>query len=404
MKRVQASQVVMDIRPYRIGLLERIARRDDIELTMYAGLVDPGVGTPETPPEVPVLVRRVSNVFWPRNRLKVMWQRGALATLRDESSVIVLQEVVSNLTVWAIRLLHRRFGKSLVLQGHFYRADAMGPLERIRTGLRRFLRASASALVAYTEQGRNELLAAGGNPDAIFVNSNTLDTANLIELAADISENESASVRTELDIPANAIVLAFLGRLRSIKRVEVAIETLKELARDEEQPYVLLVIGHGEEKKRLIEQADGAPVVFWGQTYDEREIARLLSTCSLLFMPGSVGLACVHGFANSLPCLTTSADATTQTPEFAYVEHGYNGVIAESPDPHLFARLIVDMTSDESRLEELREGALQTARKLNMHRMVDSFVAAIRYAAQNPAKGKESTHTRGPSSWPQASG
>lgn len=384
MSAIRVSQIVMDIRPYRVGFLERIAARDDIELTVYSGLAAPGMGAPASLPEVAVPVRRIENRFWPRRPLKVWWQRGALAALRDDSEVVVLQEVVSNMAVWAIRLLHRRYGKRLVLMGFFYRPDDIGRIERVRTLVRRFLRSSASALVAYTDQGREQLLAEGVSPSMVFVNGNTLDTAHLMSLTEGVTATQSEAVRHRLGIPRDAIVVGFLGRLRPIKRVDVAVEAVKLLETMSDRSHILLIIGGGEEAARLAALSDGAPVRIVGQTYDEAEIAELLSVCSLLLMPGSVGLACVHGFANGLPCLTTSDRATTQTPEFAYVENGRNGLIMKTPDAQLFAEAISALTSDSQRLLSLREGAFATARRLDMDRMADAFVAAISYAAHRP--------------------
>jgi glycosyltransferase involved in cell wall biosynthesis len=114
-----------------------------------------------------------------------------------------------------------------------------------------------------------------------------------------------------------------------------------------------------------------------GQIYDERRIAQIFAVCSLLVLPGSVGLTCVHGFANGLPCVTSSDEAVTQTPEFTYVEDGVNGVVLPAPDPELYAEALREIVSDSDRLNSLREGALATAKRLDMDDMVESFVAAI---------------------------
>jgi glycosyltransferase involved in cell wall biosynthesis len=377
---VRAVQVEVDIRPYRIGLLERIAARDDIDFAIYSGLAAPGQGSPEEPPEVAVPVHRVRNLRWPGQPLKVFWQVGALKVLRSNAEVIVCNEVVSNLSVWAIRLLHRVFGKKLVLIGFFYRPQRELRFQPVRSWFRRRLRSSASALVAYTRQGRQELLAEGEAPEKVFVNGNTLDTTRLYEIAGRVTEHERLTVRRQWDLPNDAVVSVFLGRLRAVKRVEVAIEANRVLNGRVGPPHSLVIIGDGEERQHLESAAAGASVRFVGQTYDDAEIARLLSVGSFLVMPGSVGLTCVHGFANGLPCVTTSDAATTQTPEFAYVEDGYNGIVLPAPDPHLFAEAISDLVEHPEKLVVLREGALETARRLDMGHMADKFVAAMRFA------------------------
>lgn len=379
MSRVRAAQLMMDLRPYRVGFLARIASRDDVELTIYAGNAAPGSGAPEDTPRVAVPVVAVRNHFWPGQRLKVMWQSGAMAMLRSDADVVVCQEIVSNPTVWALRLLHRRFHKRLVLLGFFYRPEGQNRLRWIRNRLRRFLRASSSALVAYTERGRVELLAEGVAPELVFVNGNTLDTERLMSLADATDQARQQAVRDRLGIAATTTVLVFLGRLRRVKRVEVVIEAVRRLAAAGSDVR-LVVIGDGEDRDRLEDAAAGSPVMFTGQTYDDDELAGLLSIASVMVLPGSVGLTCVHGFANDLPCITTSERATMQTPEFAYVEDGVNGLVVDTADPRAYAATLGALMDDPDRLESLRSGARATAERLEMGRMVESFVAALKAA------------------------
>jgi glycosyltransferase involved in cell wall biosynthesis len=381
MRPVRVSQVMMNLRPYRVPFLDRIARREDVAMTVYAGRGATGTGVPVDIPAVAVPVREVRNRTWPGQPLKVWWQSGALRVLRDESEVIVVQEVVSNLTVWAIRLLHRRFGKALVVAGFFYRPDGGGRFASVRARLRRFLRSSADSLVAYTERGRSELLAEGVTSAKVFVTTNTLDTSRLMSLAAQVTPEEMDSIRASLGIPPEAVVLCFLGRLRPIKRVDVAVEALKRLAVTGDRPYHLIVIGGGVEAEAIRELAGDSDVHLIEPTYDEAEIARYMSVCSLLVMPGSVGLAVVHGFANDLPCVTTDEAATTQTPEYAYVEDGVNGVIVSAPDPDRFAAAIREIKEKPAFLAQLRVGARATAERLDMDNMAGAFVEAVRAAA-----------------------
>lgn len=379
---VRVAQLMPDVRPYRVGFFERLAQRPDVKMTVYAGHPDPGHGGPVSRPEIAVPVVDVKNRFYPRRSIKIMWQTGALRMLRTDAEVIVCQEVVSNLSVWAIRLLHRWAGKRLVLMGFFYRPEGKGMIAAVRDRMRRFLRASASAFVAYTEQGRDALLSEGAPEGSVFVTRNTLDTERLRRLANEVGELASEEVLQRLDIPKEALVLAFVGRLRPIKRVEVAIEAVRILNQRLDVPVMLVVIGDGEERTRLEAGADGAPVRFVGQTYDDVELAELLSVASLLVLPGSVGLTCVLAFSNGLPVVTTDAGATTQTPEFAYVRDDENGVVVKAPEAELYANVIEGLLSDQDRMRRLAAGAVESAKALTMERMADAFVEAVRH---NPA-------------------
>jgi glycosyltransferase involved in cell wall biosynthesis len=152
-----------------------------------------------------------------------------------------------------------------------------------------------------------------------------------------------------------------------------------------------MVIGDGEERENLEARGVGAPVRFVGQTYDDRELAELLSVASLLIMPGSVGLTCVLGFSNGLPLVTTDASSTMQTPEFAYVRNGENAVVVERPEAESYAGVIEGLLTDRERMARLSAGAVETAAALSMDRMVDAYVAATQH---RPGRRLKRRHVR----------
>lgn len=373
---VRVAQLLnADLRPYRLPFLDRLAAREDVRLTLYAGRAAPHRGAPtESLPTVPVEVVPVANHFWPGPGSRMMWQGGALGLLRSDADVVVCAEVVHNLTVWAIRLLHRRFGKRLVLIGFFYRPPG-SPVPWVRDALRRYLRASASALISYTDRGKGALLEAGVDPGRVFVSQNTLDTERLMRLADAVTDAERAELRQRLGAGGRRVLL-YLGRLLPVKRADVAVEAMRHLARQAEPP-LLVVVGDGPERPALEERAGDLPVRFVGATYDLELLARYFAVADLLVLPGRVGLTCVHGFANGVPCLTSSDTAVVQSPEYDYVEDGVNGVILAGPDPELLASAVAALLEDDTRMEALRRGARASAEGLGMGRMVDAFAAAV---------------------------
>lgn len=377
--RTRAAQIVGDIRPYRVAFIDRLAARDDLELVVLAGDPAPGMGSPTEAPSVAVPTRRLVNRFWPHARSRIMWQGGALQALRGDFDVIVCAEITSNLTIWAVRLLHRAFGKKLVLVGYFFRPEKRR-FTGVRSLVRRALRGSASTFISYTERGQRELLRAGISQDRIFVRYNTVDTAHLEDLAEQVSDDDRAELRSRLDIRPDADVLIFLGRLRHLKRVEVAIEAVRILAARSDKPPVLLVVGDGPERTALESVAAGAPVRFVGVTYDEEDVAGYFAISTFLVMPGTVGLTCAHGFANGVPCMTTSDAAVAQTPEFEYVKNQVNGLILDRAEPLVYADAIEQALADTALLDRLRRGAAESSRELRMDRMVDAFAQALHTA------------------------
>ena len=381
---VVAQLMNSDLRPYRVPFLRRLSETEPgLSLTLYVGQAPSGYGAPEEPPkDVPVRVKSIRNYFWPFGGHRVAWQAGALSILASPAQVIICPEVAHNLTVWVIRVLHRRFGKSLILTGFFTRTSGTGLLGRSRGVMLRWLRKSASTVIAYTESGRRALLNQGWPPARTFVSQNTVDTEMLEKLSAAVSDQEADDLRARLGVGPGRVLL-FIGKLIHEKHLDVAIRALRQMV----QPPTLVVVGDGPERQNLEKLAEGLPVVFVGAIYDETVLATYLAVADFLVLPGRVGLTCVHGFAAGRPCVTTDPRSTTQTPEFEYVEHGHNAIVVRDLDPTDHATAFARLLEDPDLLSRLRSGARETAKQLRMSSMVSAYAAAIRVAATSDPPG-----------------
>ena len=367
-----------DLRPYRLPFLRMLRERQQhIDLTLYVGQALPGFGAPTEPvQDIPARVKPVVNHFWPMGRHRVAWQSGAIGVLRSDAQVIICEEVIYSATIWAVRLLHRRFGKRLVLLGFMTREPSNGPVGIVRRALLRMLRQSADALIAYTDSGRRALEADGVSMEKVFVSYNTVDTKALETISESVSNHEIHALRTELGIEGPVVL--FIGKLIPEKRVDLIIEAIKLMA----DPPCLIVVGDGPERERLEARGVGAPIVFTGAIYDEHLLARYLALSEFVVLPGRVGLTCVHGFAAGRPCITTGIEGIAQTPEFDYVVDGENAIVVPRSEPELHAEAMARLLADPELLVRLRKGALATARRLRIDAMVDGFAAAIEFAAR----------------------
>lgn len=361
-----------DLRPYRLPFLHRISQSKSVQVSIWHGQPARGLGAPSARPQgVPVTEKDVKNLFWPGGRHRVLWQRGVLGVLSSDSEVLVCPEVIHNVGVWLIALTHRLFGKRLVLKGYFYR-PTRGRFSRASFFLRRLLHRRAATFLAYTDRGARSLLAEGISEDRVFVSQNSLDTEMLMTLATEVDPGFGVKAREELGL-GDGPVLLFLGKLIEVKRVDIAVDVVSQLNRSTS----LLVVGEGKARRQLEERALGLPVRFLGAIYDERELASYFSMTDLLVLPGRVGLTCVHGFANGVPCVTTHEALVEQSPEYDYIQDGYNGVVVSSTDPSEHATAIRELLSDRERLASLSEGAVKTAEALGVSRMVEQYEKAV---------------------------
>ena len=373
-----------DVRPYRVPLIERLSRRSEMIVDLYHGPPKAESGAPAQAPDLANIGIRVfplKGTRWPLGRRPLAWLWGTFRIMTGDYDIVICQETVNNLSVWAFALLHRLFRKRFILHGWGYRPTKRGdPAAALRHAARRVLLRTADGVITYTDRGRQACLKFGIPSASIFVSGNTLDIEWLQSLESAVPPEEIHALRKSLSIDGNGMLL-FVGRLQSAKRTDVLIEAVGIL-RGRGICCTLVVVGDGPDRPRLEAMArDADGVTFLGAQYDERRLAAYFMAADLLVIPGRVGLTCVHAFSHGLPVLTTTEEAIPQTPEYDYVVDDENGAIVEQLTPHAYADAIQGILADPGHLERLQMGARASADGLSMGRMVESFVAAVRYVA-----------------------
>src|SRR3546814_15903003 len=84
-----------------------------------------------------------------------------------------------------------------------------------------------------------------------------------------------------------------------------------------------------------------------------------------LVIPGYVGLAVNHAFAQGLPVVTRRHEL--HSPEVEYIEHGRNGLIVDG-DFDAFVVELARLIDDPERLRGLARGALETRDDLRVEK------------------------------------
>ena len=379
--RVRVAWLHTAIPSYRVPFLQRLAERSELEVDCFHGEGREGYNVTSVGRELPTGSVWVRNIFWPFGGGRVLWQTAFWKIVRGRYDVVVCSESVHNMTVWALRLAQAWAGFRLVLIGYGYRPETFqGRLSPLRDSARMDLIRAADAILVYTERGRQTLLDEGVEPEKLFNYSNTLDTEMLMNHAANVDPGTVTSLRQRYGLEQGRTLL-YVGRLAPVKQVPSLLAAVRQL-NERGTACQLLVIGEGHESEALRASASDLPNVhFLGAIYDERELAHYFMTADLLVMPGRVGLTCVHGFAYGVPVVTSRHDVE-QSPEFDYVDSGYNGVIVDKPEAELYAQTVEALLADKARLAQLSRGALQTAETLSMRNMVEQFSAAMTYSAR----------------------
>lgn len=258
-----------------------------------------------------------------------------------------------------------------------FRANARGTIFNAVCRLKDGLARRADGYLAYTESGAVNLRRIGMPEHKIWVVRNTIDIEEQAALHEKYRDADLAALRAELGLRPDSVVLLYVGRLLPAKQVDLLIEAIRriETMRLCRQPIETLVIGDGPVADALKARAtDLSSLRFLGAIYDQERVARIMRVAAAMVIPGFVGLAVNHAFAQGLPVITR--DHALHSPEIEYLHDGENGLIVPG-DLDAFARALAAFVDSPDLRSRLAEGALKSREELRLDYMVDRFHEAV---------------------------
>lgn len=282
-----------------------------------------------------------------------------------------------------VRVLYWGFGYHVKWTSgyHLQQAGRGSALDRWKTAIaaaaKNALARRADGYLAYTEAGAEHLDAIGVARERVFVLRNTIDTSTQIRLHGALKDADPKALREELDLEPGSVVFLYVGRLVEAKRVGDLIEAVKRInGRQGKRAVEAVIIGDGPMRESLERQAGDDPAIsFRGEILDPAVVARYMKASAAVVIPGFVGLAVNHAFAQGRPIITRNHDL--HAPEVEYVVNGRNGLIVGG-DLDAFADALERFASSPEQRAQLCDGALKTREELRLEHMVEQFDLAVR--------------------------
>jgi alpha-1,6-mannosyltransferase len=202
----------------------------------------------------------------------------------------------------------RRQGVPAVMVSHESLDGLMGLVRGVPLARR-----VADALNARTAAGYDRVVCTTGWAEREFTRVGAGNVTR-VPLGVDLDlfhpARRSPSLRRRL-AAGGEVLLVHCGRLSVEKRPGTSLRALAEL-RAAGVPAVLVVVGDGPLRSRLVRRAAGLPVRVLGFLPDRRALARLLATADVVLQPGPVetfGLAALEALACGTPVVVNSASA-----------------------------------------------------------------------------------------------
>ena len=255
---------------------------------------------------------------------------------------------------------------------------------RLADGMLGIMIRLASAMVFYTEEGRDFWRKRGIPAEKMFVAYNFLDTMASTDMLQTVSQERLEEFQRTHGLLGKK-VLIYTGRLLVYKKPEVLIEALSQLHRKIPTIHAV-VVGDGpmrEDLQRLAESLGVSErISFTGPLFDEETLALYFLSSHAAVMPGHAGLAVQHAFAYGVPMIIGRYQ-DKHPPEAALVVDGETGIRCRGDSVEEFVMAIGTVLSDDVLREKMSRNAQKVIQdKYNVERMADGLEQTIRYCVQ----------------------
>ncbi len=276
---------------------------------------------------------------------------------------------------WGVPLVQSMHTLAKVKNAALAAGDAAEPIVRLRGETE--VVASADRLVANTEDEARQLI---DRYDADPARVATINPG--VDLSV-FRPGSQVEARRHLGLPADGVVLVFVGRVQPLKAPDVVLHAAARLIREDPALAGRLTVafiggpsGTGrQDPDRLTELAGQLGLtsqVRLEPPCPQPELARWYQAATLVMVPSyseSFGLVAMEAQACGTPVVAASVGGLRTA-----VRDGYSGVLVDSRDPVWYARAVRDLISSPATLARLRQGAREHASRFSWSATVDSLL------------------------------
>lgn len=346
---------------YRAAFMEALADVCSGGLSVFAGqpLEKEAIAPAKMLRDVAWVQARNLYFLDPGSPLFLCWQRGFVDWLeRWQPEVLVVEANPRNLsTRRSVRWMHAHQRPVL---GWGLGAPALtGPLQALRSWERHSFLGVLDGVIAYSQRGAKEYLAAGLPAERVFVAHNAV--------ARRPSEPPP-------DRPAGfdgRPVVLFVGRLQARKRIDLLLSACAGLP-TALQPR-LVIVGDGPDRAQMEAQAQEIyPSTEFPGARHGAELAAYFAQADLFVLPGTGGLAVQQALTYGLPVIVARGDGTQDD-----LVRSENGWLIQPDDLAALGSALAEALASPERLRRMGAcGYRIVAEEVNLEQMAAVFVQA----------------------------
>ncbi|HZK62432.1 MAG TPA: glycosyltransferase family 4 protein [Anaerovoracaceae bacterium] len=283
---------------YRVPFIQTLASHQQVELYVFAGHPRPEemVSSVSEIPDVSFKLGR--NIHILKNSAYFCYQPELMPWIKALIPQVLILEANPRYPSTRHALKWMRANHKGLIGWGLGVPDYTGSLAKIRNKARFDFLNQFHAILAYSNQGRDQYIDAGLSSERVFVAPN----------ATAAKPVGPAPERSPQFINGKA-TLIYVGRLQSRKKIDSLINACSKL-QEKIQPN-LWIVGEGQISEDLITLAKlkYPATKFWGALYGD-ELKKLYLQADLFVLPGTGGLAIQEAMSFALPVIVAEADGS----------------------------------------------------------------------------------------------
>lgn len=194
------------------------------------------------------------------------------------------------------------------------------------------------------------------------------DKITLIPLGLDFDKllgqkDSKHSLRRELNIPDEALIVGTVGRLTAIKNIKMFLEAAREIKeKTPDKTVKFLVVGDGELRDELVDLSDKLgiknDVIFTGWQKNLASVYGMLDVVTLTSLNEGTPVALIEALAMGRPAVATDVGGVRNV-----IEDGKCGFIVPSNDISAFSRATALLLNDKDKRESFGLYGKESVRK-----------------------------------------
>ena len=313
---------------YRKSIWELLLDEKKYEFNIFYSIQDLNGIKPYNPPDEYINYDKLHHLKNYFINGVLFWQSKVIKkVLKSDFDIALFMGDMSVMSTWIGAIICRIRKKKVIFWGH----GVYGNESIFKSFFRLLFLKLANKNILYNNRAKEILINSGFDFHNIEVIYNSLNYDYQLQLFNRLEkEVKKSSLFNKEELPT----IVFIGILTKVKEIDFLIKSIKIINQDK-QKVNLLIIGDGPQKENLQLLSNRilnkSTYFFYGEVFDEKEIAELIYKSSICVSPGNIGLTAIHALSYGTP-IASHDNLKLQMPEVESIIEGENGFLFKKDD------------------------------------------------------------------------